>query len=89
MSDLEKILQLVQKNDGYITTKEVVDNGLNKMALKRLCDGGILFKVASISFVVLISLPIIEESNTPPFKIILSLYLLFSNLINTCSKKNI
>ena len=33
--------------------------------------------------------PIIEESNTPPFKIILSLYLLFSNLINTCSKKNI
>ena len=26
MSDLEKILQLVQKNDGYITTKEVVEN---------------------------------------------------------------
>jgi len=34
MSDLEKILQLVQKNDGYITTKEVVDNGLNKMAFE-------------------------------------------------------
>ena len=47
MSDLEKILQLVQKNDGYITTKEVVDNGLNKMALKRLCDGGILERVST------------------------------------------
>ena len=47
MSDLEKILQLVQKNEGYITTKEVVDNGLNKMALKRLCDGGILVRVST------------------------------------------
>ena len=46
MSDLEKILQLVQKNDGYITTKEVVENNLNKMALKRLCDGGLLERVA-------------------------------------------
>ena len=47
MSDLEKILQLVQKNDGYVTTKEVVDNGLNKMALKRLCDGGKLERVST------------------------------------------
>ena len=47
MTDLEKILQLVQKNDGYITTKEVVDSGLNKMALKRLCDGGILERVST------------------------------------------
>lgn len=29
MSDLEKNLQLVQNNDGYITTKEVVENNLN------------------------------------------------------------
>lgn len=36
MSDLEKIMELVDKNDGFITTKEVVDNNLNKMALKRL-----------------------------------------------------
>lgn len=43
MSDLEKNLQLAQKNDGYITTKEVVENNLNKMALKRLCDGGMLW----------------------------------------------
>lgn len=47
MSDLEKILCLVQKNDGYITTKEVVENGLNKMALKRLCDGGLLERVST------------------------------------------
>ncbi len=47
MSDLEKILQLVEKNDGYITTKEVVNNGLNKMALKRLCDGGLLERVSA------------------------------------------
>lgn len=47
MSDLEKILQLAQKNNGYITTKEVVNNGLNKMALKRLCDGGLLERVST------------------------------------------
>lgn len=47
MTDLEKILQLVQKNDGYITTKEVVENNLNKMALKRLCDSGMLERVST------------------------------------------
>ena len=47
MSDLEKILQLVEKNDGFITTKEVVDKGLNKMALKRLCDNGLLERVST------------------------------------------
>ena len=47
MSDLEKILQLVEKNDGYITTKEVLDKGLNKMALKRLCDNGLLERVST------------------------------------------
>lgn len=47
MNDLEKILQLIQKNNGYITTKEIVDNGLNKMALKRLCDNGLLKRVSA------------------------------------------
>lgn len=47
MSDLEKVLKLVAKNDGYITTKEVVDNNLNKMALKRLCDNGLLVRVST------------------------------------------
>ena len=30
MSDLDKILELVNKNNGFITTKEVVKNNLNK-----------------------------------------------------------
>lgn len=46
MNDLEKILQLVDKNGGYITTKEVVKNKLNRMALKRLCDGGLLERIS-------------------------------------------
>lgn len=47
MNDLDKILQLTQENNGYITTKEIVDNGLNKMALKRLCDNGLLKRVST------------------------------------------
>lgn len=47
MNDLEKILQLIQRNNGYITTKEIVDNGLNKMALKRLCDNRLLKRVSA------------------------------------------
>lgn len=47
MNDLEKILQLMQRNNGYITTKEIVDNGLSKMALKRLCDNGLLKRVSA------------------------------------------
>ena len=47
MSDLDKILQLTQENNGYITTKEIVDNGLSKMALKRLCDNGLLKRVST------------------------------------------
>ncbi len=38
MSDLEKILKLAESNHGFVTTTEVVENNLNKMALKRLCD---------------------------------------------------
>ena len=47
MNDLEKILQLTQENNGYITTKEIVDNGLSKIALKRLCDNGLLKRVST------------------------------------------
>lgn len=47
MNDLDKILQLTQENNGYITTKEIVDNGLSKMALKRLCDNGLLKRVST------------------------------------------
>ena len=38
MSDLERLMKLVSENNGHITTKQVVENNINKMALKRLCD---------------------------------------------------
>ncbi len=47
MSDLEKILELAKKNQGFVTTKEVVNNNLNKMALKRLCDKKKLEKIST------------------------------------------
>ena len=46
-----------------------------------------LFNVASISFVVRTSTPIIEDSSNPPFKMILCLYLLLESLSKICSKK--
>ncbi len=47
MSDLEKILELAKKNQGFVTTKEVVKNNLNKIALKRLCDKKKLEKIST------------------------------------------
>lgn len=47
MNDLDKILKLTLDNGGFITTKDVVDNKLNKMALKRLCDTGKLEKICT------------------------------------------
>ena len=47
MSDLDKILELVNKNNCFITTKEVVKNNLNKMALKRLCDNNKLERIST------------------------------------------
>lgn len=46
MNDLEKILELAHKNNGFVTTKEVVQNNLNKMALKRLCDSNKLERIS-------------------------------------------
>ena len=46
MNDLEKILCLAKNNNGYVTTKEVVKNNLNKMALKRLCDNQKLERIS-------------------------------------------
>ncbi len=34
MNDLEKILELAHKNNGFVTTKEVVQNNLNKFSQK-------------------------------------------------------
>lgn len=36
MNDLEKILELAHKNNGFVTTKEVVQNNLNKFSQKWL-----------------------------------------------------
>lgn len=46
MSDIEKVLELIQNNGGYITTKEVVKNNLNKMTLKRLCDSELIERIS-------------------------------------------
>ena len=54
-----------------------MDNISSKIFLIESIFSGKIFKVASISLVVLKSSPIIEDNKTPPFKIILSLYLLF------------
>ena len=47
MSDLNKILELTKKNGGYITTKEITSQNLNKMALKRLCDKNFLKRIST------------------------------------------
>lgn len=47
MSDLNKILELTKKNGGYITTKEITSQNLNKMALKRLCDKNLLKRISA------------------------------------------
>ena len=47
MSDLERLMKLVSENNGHITTKQVVENNINKMALKRLCDDKKLERVST------------------------------------------
>lgn len=47
MNELDKVLDLAVKNGGLITTKDVVDNNLNKMTLKRLCDAKKLEKIST------------------------------------------
>lgn len=47
MNDLNKLMELVLNNDGHITTKQVVDNNINKMALKRLCDRNQLERIST------------------------------------------
>ena len=40
-------MQLVKENNGFIMTKDVVENNLNKMALKRLCDANKLERIST------------------------------------------
>lgn len=42
----EKILKIVEKNNGYITTKEVVNNGIDRRFLTNMVKDGTLVRVS-------------------------------------------
>ncbi len=46
MNYYDKILKIVEKNNGYITTKEVVKNGINKTFLTNMVNKGILVRIS-------------------------------------------
>ena len=41
-----KILKIVEKNNGYVTTKEVVENGINKIFLTNMVRNGTLVRIS-------------------------------------------
>ena len=45
MNNYDKILVLVEKNNGYITTKEVVENGIDRIYLSNLIKKGRLERI--------------------------------------------
>ncbi len=45
MNDIEKITKIASENNGIIKTKEVVDYGIRKEKLKKLCESGFLVKI--------------------------------------------
>lgn len=46
MSFYDKILKIVKKNGGYITTKELVKNGINKFFLTNMVKNEILVRIS-------------------------------------------
>ena len=46
MNFYDKILKLTNKNNGYITTKEVVENGINKTFLTNMVRNGKLIRIS-------------------------------------------
>ncbi len=46
MDFYDKILKIVKKNNGYVTTKEVVKNGINKTFLTNLVRNGTLVRIS-------------------------------------------
>ena len=46
MDFYDKILKIVEKNNGYVTTKEVVKNGINKTFLTNLVKNGTLVRIS-------------------------------------------
>lgn len=45
MNDEQKVLELMQNNNGLIKTSEIVSNNINKMALLRLVQKGIIERI--------------------------------------------
>lgn len=46
MDFYDKILKIVEKNNGYVTTKEVVENGINKTFLTNMVKNGTLVRIS-------------------------------------------
>ena len=46
MNFYDKILEIVKSNNGYITTKEVVSNGINRIFLTNLVKKGALVRIS-------------------------------------------
>ena len=46
MDFYDKILKIVEKNNGYVTTKEVVENGINKTFLTNMVRNGTLVRIS-------------------------------------------
>lgn len=46
MDFYNKILKIVEKNNGYVTTKEVVKNGINKTFLTNMVKNGTLVRIS-------------------------------------------
>ncbi len=46
MDFYDKILKIVEKNNGYVTTKEVVENGINKIFLTNMVKNGTLVRIS-------------------------------------------
>jgi len=46
MNFYDKILSIIEKNNGYVTTKEVVENGINKIFLTNMVRNGKLVRIS-------------------------------------------
>ncbi len=46
MKFYDKILKIVEKNNGYVTNKEVVENGINKTFLTNMVKNGTLVRIS-------------------------------------------
>lgn len=61
------IIEILNSNNGYITSKEITNKGIHRMYLKKLCDAGIIEKVGTGIY--------IDKSIIPDYYFILSLEL--------------